>query len=600
MADKKVNVIISLKDGVSNGLQKISSGASATGEAFKRLGQIAAGYLTFKAVQSAITSVVSAFAESETASKRLANTFTALGEDGNKAAEMWGKYAEQMMKVTTLDDEVIMGLVSQAKTMGVANENIKAVTEGAIGLSEAMGVDLSAALKMTAMAMNGEFMMMERGNAAMRAATTDAEKAAVAQRLMAQGLEMAKQKGDTLAGSWMRLKTSWSEALEQVGRVMFGDGSLTEGLKKAKEWLDNLVGSNGFNEWALKLKDNLTLAADAMKILVGGSSEQRADVWTAIVGVIKGGLIDAGNGLLAVLAKGLPILGEALGAAVMGVVKGLNQDNVTNEQEKELANKQWKYLSENGGTNFSKGYRDFTSDEVSKYREQNRNSRLEKEGLTLSDKFKGGGEMAKAQNELQAITDRINKENKTSDDANAIKVKAAQEIAAQEKAASEQGIAEAMAAGAEAARLKVDGAKNIVDSAQADYDKNTAKIKAAPQMGGFRSIAESMLEGGSSVKGAKSKISTAIEFGKMYGLGSENVDDAEKGKAAQATALSLLGKGFGKKSIEKRLAQINEVSGFADEMAGAVPAEVTNKLLTEQNDILKSIQEDQKKLLAAG
>ncbi len=598
MTDKKVNLIISLKDGVSSGLQGIRNGISATADAFKKIA--VAGGIMGTAIVGGLVSVAKAFAESESASRRLANTFTALGEDGNKAAEVWGKYAESIMKVTTLDDEVVLGLVAQAKTMGVANENIKAATEGAIGLSEAMGVDLSAALKMTAMAMNGEYMMMTRQNAAMRAATTDAEKAAVAQRLMAQGLEIAKQKTETIAGAWQRLKTSWSEALEQVGRVLFGDGSLTDGLKKAKEWLDKLVGSSGFNEWALGLKSNLELAADAMKILIGGSSSQRADVWTAIVGVIKGGLIDAGNGLLAVLAKGIPILGAALGAATMGAIKGIGRDNLTKGQEGELSRKQDKYLAENGGTNFSKGYRDFTSDEVSKYREQNRNARLEKEGLTLSDKFKGGGELATAQNELKAVTDRISAENKASDYANQLKQKTAEDIAAQEKKASEEGIAAMFAAGQAKTQAEKDAAKLIIGSAQKEYDANTARINAAAKVGGFRSIAEQMLEGGSSVKGAKSKISTAIEFGKKYGLGSIDSDEAAKGQAAQSTALGLLGKGFGKKSIEKRLAQINEVSGFADTAAGAVPAEVTNQLLKEQNAILDEIKKSQEKLLAAG
>jgi hypothetical protein len=583
MADKRVNLIISLKDGVSSGMQKMRENTNAVGESFKKLGQIAATYLSFKAVIGSVRAVISAYSESESASRRLANTFTALGEDGNKAAEVWGKYAESIMKVTTLDDEVVLGLVAQAKTMGIANENIKAATEGAIGLSEAMGVDLSSALKMTAMAMNGEYMMLDRQNAAMRAATTDAEKAAVAQKLMAQGLEMAKQKAETIAGAWQRLKTSWSEALEQVGRVLFGDGSLTDGLKKAKEWLDALVGSAGFNEWALNLKANLELAADAMKILVGGTSAQRADVWTAIVGVIKGGLIDAGNGLLSVLAKGLPILGAALGAAVMGVIKGVNKDGMTAEQ-KDIA--QSKSLEGKNGL-FAIGDRSVYNEYKTKFKEQNRTARLEKEGLTLSDKFKGGGELAKAQNELQEITDRINEENKASDYANQTKIKTAEDIAAQEKKASEEGIAAMFAAGQAKTQAEKDAAKLIIDSAQKEYDTNTARINSAAKVGGFRSIAEQMLEGGSSVKGAKSKISTAIEFGKKYGLGSVDSDEAAKGQAAQSTALSLLGKGFGKKSIEKRLAQINEVSGFADKAAGAVPAELTNKLLEEQNQILK-------------
>jgi hypothetical protein len=320
-----------------------------------------------------------------------------------------------------------------------------------------------------------------------------------------------------------------------------------------------------------------------MKILVGGTSAQRADVWTAIVGVIKGGLIDAGNGLLSVLAKGLPILGAALGAAVMGVIKGVNKDGMTAEQ-KDIA--QSKSLEGKNGL-FAIGDRSVYNEYKTKFKEQNRTARLEKEGLTLSDKFKGGGELAKAQNELQEITDRINEENKASDYANQTKIKTAEDIAAQEKKASEEGIAAMFAAGQAKTQAEKDAAKLIIDSAQKEYDTNTARINSAAKVGGFRSIAEQMLEGGSSVKGAKSKISTAIEFGKKYGLGSVDSDEAAKGQAAQSTALSLLGKGFGKKSIEKRLAQINEVSGFADKAAGAVPAELTNKLLEEQNQILK-------------
>ena len=267
MADKKVNVIISLKDGVSAGLQGIRNGISATADAFKKIA--VAGMAAGATIVAGFTAIAKAFAESEAATNKLASTFTALGEDGKQAAEVWGAYATSIQKITTLDDEVVMGLVSTAKVMGVSTSKIKEATEGAIGLSKAFGMDLNSAMKMTVMAMEGEYGMLSRYIPALRSANSEAEKAAIVQRAMATGWNIAKDELKTVSGSYKALKNSISDAMEAAGEAVFGNGGLSGKMNSLKESITKLTESGEITFWANEIKTSFAAVADFLAPLGG-------------------------------------------------------------------------------------------------------------------------------------------------------------------------------------------------------------------------------------------------------------------------------------------------------------------------------------------
>ena len=257
MADKKVNLIISLKDNVSSGLQNLRSGVDSLGYSFKALGAIAAGYLSFSALVSGIKDMVKAYAEQESANARLSATFTALGENGAKAIVTWRDFASAIQKVTTIDDEQVLGLVSLAKTMGIANSQIQDSVKGAIGLSKAFGLDLNSAMKMVALAGEDQYAMLSRYIPDLKSATTEAEKHAVVLKAMNVGFSIAKDEVKTFSGSMNSFGNAFRDAMEEVGKGVFDDGGFVSAVDAMKDKTRELTEDGSIKTWAFNTKEAL-------------------------------------------------------------------------------------------------------------------------------------------------------------------------------------------------------------------------------------------------------------------------------------------------------------------------------------------------------
>jgi hypothetical protein len=281
MADKKVNLIISLKDGVSSGMQRIKDGAAATGEAFRKMSVVALGAAT--AIVGGFVAIGKAWADQESVNAKLAATFTALGENGTAAVARWGAFATAIQRTTTLGDEQVMMLVTTAKTMGIANGKIEEATKGAIGLSKAFGLDLNSAMKMTALAFQGEFTMLGRYIPELRTATTQAEKMAIVQRAMGVGIQVAEAEVKTINGAWISFKGVVGDALETAGEAIFGGGGLSAGITKLKEKIIDLTESGEITFWANEIKSSFESIGDVLTPV----GNKLADFGKGIAGAVR-------------------------------------------------------------------------------------------------------------------------------------------------------------------------------------------------------------------------------------------------------------------------------------------------------------------------
>ena len=104
--------------------------------------------------------------------------------------------------------------------MGIADDKIKEATEGAIGLSEAFGIDTNTALKGVANAFEGNFSQLERYIPALRSASTEAEKHAILQKSMADGFQLAKDRGSSATGQMTQLANAIGDTKEQLGEAI--------------------------------------------------------------------------------------------------------------------------------------------------------------------------------------------------------------------------------------------------------------------------------------------------------------------------------------------------------------------------------------------
>jgi len=401
MADKKVNLIISLKDGVSSGLAGIRNGISATATAFKKIAVAGVGATTV--IIGGLTALAKAYAGQETANKKMAATFKALGENGEQAVKKWGKFATAIQRTTTLGDEEVMGLVTLAKTMGVANDRIESVTKGAIGLSKAFGLDLNSAMKMSVLAMNGEYEMLGRYIPALRSATTESEKAAIVQKAMAAGFDVAKAELGTIAGAWTALKGVIGDAMETAGEAIFGGGGLATGLKRVKERIIELTENGTITKWAEQAKAGLLAVVETIKMIANTSTRDKA--LENVAAILKAGFIQASQAAIDLFLKYAPRIGAAIGDAARSLISGFKQDKMTGAQKKS---------AEDAAFQGKKGLfqvadKDIYNQKKREFEDANRAARLNQGESDYQSAF--GSPLKGALSENKAMRDTANKRN---------------------------------------------------------------------------------------------------------------------------------------------------------------------------------------------
>lgn len=283
MANKRVNLIIALRDGVSSGMDSIRKRTEQARAAINKLGQ--AGIAMGAAVVAGLGSILKAYSQQESANAKLAATFRALGENGTAAVARWGAFANEIQRVTTVGDETTLSLISLAKTMGINNAAMKDSIRGAIGLSKTFGIDLNSSMKMVALANQGQYEMLGRYIPALRTATTDAEKAAIVQRAMATGFEIAKDEIHTIAGAWVALKNTFGDSMQAIGEAIYGDGGLVTGLTNIRLKMIELAEDGSLQRWGEQTKKTLNEVAGLLiKIVEGwemlGRAFKKATVFT--------------------------------------------------------------------------------------------------------------------------------------------------------------------------------------------------------------------------------------------------------------------------------------------------------------------------------
>ena len=213
-------------------MRKAANVMRKTGAQMKSIGKNMSMYVTGPIVAMAGASLA-AFDKQAQAERKLAAQIRANGKDVDTTLASYKAFATQLQDITTVGDETTLQLMQMAETM--QSTNVEEATKGAIGLSKALGVDLKAALKMTVLAQNGEYTMLNRYVPALRGATTETQKAAIVSKLYADGLKIAQEEAKTGLGPLKQLKNTLGDIMEQFGALV------ADAIKPAVEWLKQMA-----------------------------------------------------------------------------------------------------------------------------------------------------------------------------------------------------------------------------------------------------------------------------------------------------------------------------------------------------------------------
>lgn len=128
--------------------------------------------------------------------------------------------ADQLQESTNIEAERILGLMRDASMMGVASDQVDDMANAAIGLSNAMGIDLDDAMKKVRLAQEGHFESFRKTIPSLKDMATNEERLAAVMKLADKGMEDQIAKSDSAQQSGVRMSLAIGELMESIGALL--------------------------------------------------------------------------------------------------------------------------------------------------------------------------------------------------------------------------------------------------------------------------------------------------------------------------------------------------------------------------------------------
>lgn len=194
-----------------------------------------AGLAFGAALAAGVALAVKAAGTQERAEKDLESALRAHGDAVDTLFPKFKELASAIQGQTTLGDEAVLSMMAQIRNLGVMPAQMEKATKGAIGLGKALGLDAAAAARYSALAIAGEYTILQRYVPALRTATSEAEKQAIVTDLMRKGYEQAQAETETVQGAFKSLRNSVGDLFEQFGFMIFQSVGVRDILVKLRD-----------------------------------------------------------------------------------------------------------------------------------------------------------------------------------------------------------------------------------------------------------------------------------------------------------------------------------------------------------------------------
>jgi len=237
---------------------------------------LAAGKMIGAALAVGIGFAVRAYAKQEAAEKSLEAALRSHGDRVDKLLPKLKAEASAIQRVTTMGDEATLSLMAQIRNLGIQGDALVDATKGAIGLAAALDLDSNSAARYTALALQGEFTILQRYVPALRQATTAAEKQKIVMDLMNKGFEQAQIRATSVGKRMEQLRNAFGDTTEHIGRM--------------------ITNTNSGDQALVVMTANIEQLNDALAQLGGGEGQtfftafkRRLQAMSAFVGAVAGG-----------------------------------------------------------------------------------------------------------------------------------------------------------------------------------------------------------------------------------------------------------------------------------------------------------------------
>ena len=234
MADKKVQIVYSIKD-------KATSALSSLGNKIKKVASYIfspAGFIAgFAAMSAIIFKTTKLYGVQEDAIKALNTALKNQGKFSEETTKSLQEYAAELQKITTFGDEEIIKAQAIFAQFGLETEQIKKLTEATLDLSVAKGISLASAADLVSKSVGSSTNALTRYGAIIEGAVNSTERVNMAVENMGKLWGgQARAAAQTFTGSISSMQNALGDVGEDIGREFIPMiQGLTETIKKYAE-----------------------------------------------------------------------------------------------------------------------------------------------------------------------------------------------------------------------------------------------------------------------------------------------------------------------------------------------------------------------------
>lgn len=208
----------------------------------------------------------------------------ALRAHGDAVADLMPRYkqfASAIQSVTTYGDEEVLTMMSILRNFGVLPEQLQDATKATIGLAKARNLDADSAARYTALALKGQFTVLQRYVPALETATSQSDKLRIVTELMSRGFEQAMGQTEDTAGAWKQLKNSVGDFGEEIIFALSGTTNLAEALLEMRLTIETMrdnIGptGNAIRDFGGKVKTTVQEVSALFGALTAGANAMEA------------------------------------------------------------------------------------------------------------------------------------------------------------------------------------------------------------------------------------------------------------------------------------------------------------------------------------
>ena len=279
------------------------------------------------------TATIEAFGQQEMVLQKLSAAVRTNGGNISEVLPIMQQFASDIQAITTYGDEQVHSMMAMATSMGVNAGQMDIVMRSAIGLSTALGMDVTTATKAAASAIQGKTGMLQEYIPSLVKCKTEEEKLAQVQRLSESGFAQAEAAANTLDGKLKQAANAWGDLQEVMGEAFAPTVKAVAGLIKG---ICALLTENAAVTKTLTIA--LTSCAVGFAFTKVGGLANVAKMILGVTTATKGATTAMHAFNLAIKANPIGLIASAAAAAVLGLAQLVDYYlNLESEEQKEIA-----------------------------------------------------------------------------------------------------------------------------------------------------------------------------------------------------------------------------------------------------------------------